>query len=173
MNKGSDLEFYEVQRFRNPWIRFSIVALTVGFLIYFGLGVYKQIICGVPWGTKPLSNFALILTGCLILTFMLGLCFFFFSLKLITMVNQYGVYVKLFPISQQKIPFENIVSCQPTTYNPIQDYGGWGVRYGKKGKAYTIYGNKGVELELADTSRLLIGSQRPEDLSRSIEDHIQ
>ena len=167
------MEFYEVQRFRNRWIRFSIAALTIGFIIYFGKGAIQQLVYGKPWGSKPLSDFALVLTGSIILLVMIALCFFFFSLKLVTVVDEQGLHIALFPLSKQLIPFQQIIKCKSTTYNPIQDYGGWGVRYGQRGKAYTIYGNRGVLLELADNGTLLVGSQRPEELYQCITQHLE
>lgn len=50
-------------------------------------------------------------------------------------------------------------------YRPILDYGGWGIRWAPgKGWAYTVRGNLGVQLELSDGKRLLVGSQSPEGL---------
>lgn len=34
------------------------------------------------------------------------------------------------------------------TYNPIAYYGGWGIRFGNKGKAYSVRGNQGLLIEL-------------------------
>ena len=55
-------------------------------------------------------------------------------------------------------------------YRPIVDHGGWGIRAGRDGeRVLTARGNRGVRLELADGTRLLIGSQRPEELAETIE----
>jgi hypothetical protein len=55
-------------------------------------------------------------------------------------------------------------------YRPIADHGGWGIRSGRDGeRALTARGNRGVRLVLADGTRLLIGSQRPEELAETIE----
>ena len=60
------------------------------------------------------------------------------------------------------------------TFRPIADYGFWGVRSGRDGtRALIARGNRGVRLELADGSFLLIGSQRPEALARAIEHAMQ
>jgi hypothetical protein len=56
------------------------------------------------------------------------------------------------------------------TYRPLADYGGWGIRMGRDGeRVFNARGNRGVRLELADGTRLLIGSQRPEALALAIE----
>jgi hypothetical protein len=59
-------------------------------------------------------------------------------------------------------------SHEAITYSPLRDYGGWGIRRGAKGKAYNVSGNHGVRLELSDGKRILIGSQRPEELSEAV-----
>jgi hypothetical protein len=63
-----------------------------------------------------------------------------------------------------------IVSWDARTYRPILEYGGWGIRYSPFGKgwAYNISGNQGVQLELMNGKRILIGSQRAEELARTI-----
>tara|TARA_B100001750_G_scaffold203907_1_gene179983 strand:+ start:4611 stop:4832 length:222 start_codon:yes stop_codon:yes gene_type:complete len=70
------------------------------------------------------------------------------------------------------LPFETIKKAAPVTYRPIRDYGGWGIRYGSKGKAYNVSGNQGVLLEFTKSKPILIGSQKPQDLSTAINTHI-
>jgi hypothetical protein len=61
-------------------------------------------------------------------------------------------------------------SIEVVTYRPIADYGFWGIRSRRDGeKALTARGNRGVRIELTDGTRLLIGSQRPEQLARALD----
>jgi hypothetical protein len=76
---------------------------------------------------------------------------------------------RFFPLTHQNITFEDITRCEVRTYNPIREFGGWGIRYRRGAKAYNVSGNRGVQLELANGKRLLIGSQRSEELARAIE----
>jgi len=94
----------------------------------------------------------------------------FASMRLVTQVRYDGVYVRYIPFHWRwvKITPERIKSVQARTYNPLLEYGGWGIRYGARGKAYTVSGNQGVELEFADGRTLLIGSRRAEELESSI-----
>ena len=76
-----------------------------------------------------------------------------------------------FHFSFRSFPFETIQSYEVITYNPIRDYGGWGIRYGLKGTAYNVKGNRGVLLEFAEGSKvkkLMIGSQVPERLFEAV-----
>ena len=54
------------------------------------------------------------------------------------------------------------------TYRPVRDYGGWGIRWGRDGKAYIIVGNEGLQLLLGDGEKILIGSQRPQELEAAL-----
>ena len=47
------------------------------------------------------------------------------------------------------------------------EYGGWGNRGFSSNKAYTVGGNRGVQLRLVDGSKVLIGSNEPELLLES------
>jgi hypothetical protein len=56
-------------------------------------------------------------------------------------------------------------------YNPIKDYGGWGIRWGsfRKGNAYNMSGNMGLQLVFKDGKKLLFGTQRSSELDQIIE----
>ncbi|MDI6783925.1 MAG: DUF6141 family protein, partial [bacterium] len=95
--------------------------------------------------------------------------FYLFSiLKLTTEVHEDGIYIRFEPFVRKKILFSEMKQYTARTYRPIREYGGWGIRYGWKGTAYNVSGNRGVQLELNNGKRILIGSQRPEELVRAI-----
>jgi len=167
MNQRSS--FSEVQRFRQTWIWVLILPISLFLIILFGYGMVKQLILGHSWGSRPLSDTALAIMGPLWILFGIGLAYLFYSMKLITEVRNDGLYIRFFPLTHQKIPFEDIRRCEVRTYSPIREFGGWGIRYGRKAKAYNVSGNQGVQLELSNGKRLLIGSGRPEELARAIE----
>ena len=66
------------------------------------------------------------------------------------------------------IPYSDIKSVQVRKYDPLGEYGGWGLRYGwtnsKKNRAYNIKGNMGLQLVLNDDMRILIGTMKPDEL---------
>lgn len=165
--------FYEVQRFRNTWVLALVLPISLFLIILFGYGMIKQLILGQPWGDRPLPDIALAIIGPLWILFGIGLVLFFYSAKLITKVREDGVYVRFFPLTHRRIPFEDIRNCEARTYSPIKEFGGWGIRYGRRGKAYNVSGNRGVQLELSDGKRFLIGSGRPEELAQAIESQIK
>ncbi len=78
--------------------------------------------------------------------------------------------IRWIPFGRKIVPLVDIGSCEPRTYRPLREYGGWGVRWaGKRGTAWNAHGNRGAQLVLCDGKRLLIGSQRAEELAAAIE----
>lgn len=94
------------------------------------------------------------------------LMFLFWTMR--TEVRSDSVYIRFRPV-KRRIPLEDIKSVEARTYSPIREYGGWGFRYGRSGKAYNVSGNRGVQLELKSGERILIGSQKAEDLAAAIQ----
>jgi len=96
----------------------------------------------------------------------------FFLLKLETEVRSDGLYVRYFPfhIRFKRFAADELSEYYARKYKPIREYGGWGIRCGLfgKGKAYNTSGNKGVQLVFKNGKRLLIGSQKAEELENAI-----
>jgi hypothetical protein len=170
---GRTEQFHEVQLFRKTWVLFLVLPISLFLIVLFGYGMIKQLVLGQPWGGKPLSDTALAIIGPLWILFGVGLAYLFYSSKLITEVREDGLYVRFFPLTHQRIPFGEIEDCEVRTYSPIREFGGWGIRYGRRGKAYNVSGNRGVQLQLSNGKRLLIGSQRPEELAQVIRDKMK
>lgn len=90
--------------------------------------------------------------------------------RLTTEVREEGLFIRYRPFHrrEKQIPLENMVKVEAVTYRPILEYGGWGIRSGWSGKAYNARGNRGARIEYAAGQRLLIGSQRAEELAGAI-----
>jgi len=91
--------------------------------------------------------------------------------RLVVEVRGDGLWVKFSPFhrSSKRIPLERALSVASVTYRPILRYGGWGIRWTWKGKAYNVSGNRGVRIDFDSGRHLLLGSQRPDELARAIE----
>lgn len=87
--------------------------------------------------------------------------------RLDTQITTAGINVRYFPFHLQYkyFPKKTIGLAYVRTYEPILEYGGWGLRLGLfgKGTAYNIAGNKGIQLVFTDGSKLLIGTQKPDE----------
>ncbi len=91
-----------------------------------------------------------------------------------TQVTSHGLSVRFRPFHRKwrVFEFESILEAEALTYSPLKDFGGWGIRYGKKGKAYSVSGNEGVLLKLKNGKSVLIGSKKHEELGRAIKQRI-
>ncbi|AKB57240.1 hypothetical protein MSBR2_0724 [Methanosarcina barkeri 227] len=163
---NSQVLFREVQKISQIWV-WLIIAIPVVFSWY---GAYQQLLLGKPFGNNPAPDWMMFL---LLLVFGVLFPVFFYYIKLVTEVRNDGIYVRFYPFhrSFKRFPFESIQNYKALTYNPIRDYGGWGIRYGLKGNAYNMAGNRGVLLEFTDGNKmkkLMIGSQIPEKLAEAI-----
>ncbi|MCL6449381.1 MAG: DUF6141 family protein [Armatimonadetes bacterium] len=169
----SDVIYREVQQFRQTWLWIALFPFSLLLASLFGYGMIKQLVLGVPWGDRPMSDTELAISGPLTLLIAIGVPFLLYITKLITVVDPEGIQIRYFPLLRRTIPFENLKNYRVRTYDAISEHWGWGIRWNKNGWAYTVSGNRGVELELADGRRLLIGSQQPEILVQAIETAIK
>ncbi|HLO44918.1 MAG TPA: hypothetical protein VK175_11350 [Leadbetterella sp.] len=150
--------FKETQRFTQWWIWLPLL-LLVSYAFY---GISKQLLTGVTFGEHPLSNLGVMGLGLLLLV-VLAL---FWYMRLETIITENGVYVQLFPFHLRKryIAWERVQQCYVRQYKPLREFGGWGIRYGFAGKAYNVAGNEGLQLVYGSNEKLLIGTQKSEEL---------
>ena len=162
---NNEILFSETQRFKQWWLWILLIAINA-LMIY---GVLTQVIYGHTFGDKPADNTQLLIgTGISLL-----ITFFVLSFRLGTQIKNDGIYVRLFPLqfSYRFFPFNSLSKCYVRKYNPISEYGGWGLRIGLfgNGRAYNISGDEGLQLVFIDNRKLLIGTQKAEELSEIIE----
>lgn len=157
--------FREVQRFRQPWL-WAGQAVTAGVV---GWLIVQQVVLGHPQGNRPAPDALLLVIG----GFCALLFLWFWSLRLVTEVNDEFVVAQFIPMWRPKrIALADIVRAEAVTYSPILDYGGWGIRLGRKGWAYNVSGNRGVRIDYGDGKTFLVGSQRAEELAQAIQAHM-
>lgn len=122
---------------------------------------YEQIIRNNPQGTQPIPDWA---AWALSLVFGLGFPALGFLLRLVTELHPEELRMRVFPFRATSIPLNQVVEAEVRAYSARREFGGWGVRTGRGGKAYSAYGDKGVQLWLQGDERILIGSQRAQEL---------
>ncbi|MEA3274042.1 MAG: hypothetical protein U9Q81_01820 [Pseudomonadota bacterium] len=169
MNKKGAF-FKEEQRFTQWWLWLILVPIIVGAVIFMVASTYQQLILGEPFGDRPMSNLGLVVANLFTLLVGVGLPVAILTTKLAVFVERTQLRVKFSYLANKRVPVSEIASFRVVNYSPIREYGGWGVRYSLKGKrwAYNVKGNIGVEIDLADGRKWLIGSQRPEELAEAI-----
>ena len=94
------------------------------------------------------------------------------ALRMLTLVTPTELRVSFGFLSTYRrvVPADAITGVEVVQYHPIRDYGGWGLRFGRDGeRIFNARGDRGVRLHLRDGSRLLIGSQTPDELAMAID----
>ena len=97
----------------------------------------------------------------------LGVLLLVSRLTLRTRVTDEGLKVRLAVLSKT-YRWEDIASAEVRTYNPILEYGGWGLRLFVGGWAWNVHGDEGVQLVLTSGTRVLVGSQEAPALAAQI-----
>lgn len=147
--------FTEKQQFRQWWIWLLHLGL-IGFILF-------KVIVEKDFGNSSKQTI-IIPIAILFISLIL-----FWIMKLETIIFADRIEIKFFPFRIHKTyKFQDIEKMEVIKYNPIMDYGGWGIRLG----AYNVSGNKGLKIyhinKNAFKSSILIGTQKPEELSKII-----
>jgi hypothetical protein len=162
----SEPAFHEVQALRQ-WHARLFMALPPAALLFITI---RQVVFHHPWGSKPLSNGGLIFLSVLLV----AVYFRLVTVRLVTDVGDSELCVGLRGLwRRRRVPLSIVRAVEPVRYDPAREYGGYGIRSGPRGLAYIAYGNSAVQLELKDGSKLLIGSQHPQELAQHIRQGIQ
>lgn len=150
--------FTETQRFTQWWLWIISIGIS-GLHVY---GLYQQFYLGKPFGDNPASNEMLLVFSCIPVLLIL----FFVVLRLDTRVDADGVHYRFFPfqIKYKLKRWDELEKVYVREYKPIYEYGGWGIRGWGKDKARNVSGNVGLQLEFKNGDKLLIGTQKGEEM---------
>ena len=147
--------FEEHQRFSQWWLWLFLGALGV-FALY---GFYQQIILGKPFGSKPMSDWGLIV----FLVFTAAFISMFYFMTLSTKITEKTIHIRFFPFVNKTIPWNDVEKAEVVRYGFV---GGWGIRLGTQyGTAYNMSGNIGLAIQLKSGVKYLLGTQKEEEVS--------
>jgi amino acid transporter len=151
--------FAEKQKIIQWWIWL----LIVGFNFVFYWMMYMQLVLGKQVGDSPISDLGVVL----IYIPMLLITILFFYFKLETRIEKEGIYVRFFPfhIRFRFYPWESIEKVYTRTYKPMKEYGGWGIKGSSSNRTFNFSGKEGLQLELKNGNKLLIGTQKIAELN--------
>ena len=150
--------FKEEQRFRQVWL---MVLLGFSLLVPVGLIIKEYIKDNTSMTTNEFLGSLIGIIASVLLIFIF---------KLSTRIDEKGIHYQFFPFhfSMKTLLWSEITKAEVRTYDPIGEYGGWGLRYSfnkKKGNAVNVSGNIGIQLTLKNGKKLLIGTQKKEAVS--------
>ncbi len=146
--------FEEVQHFDQIWL-WAIMGIQLLIVMI------PLILTGQEWWSIIVAFLAVVLGMAL-----LG------SLSLRTRMDEEGVHfkMKLFHWRERTIPWDEIEQIHVREYSPVREYGGWGIKYGRSGWAYNVRGSHGIQILKKNGKRILIGTQRPEEVADYLAD---
>ena len=154
--------YREEQRFRQWWVWI----LVVGPAALAWWPFVQQILRGENVGQNPAPDWMVWVIWLLI---GVGLPLLFGLVALVLQVTADQVLVNYRPFKRRAIPLGEIAQVEVRTYNAVKEYGGWGIKgWSKDNVAYNVSGNRGVELTLRSGSRVMLGSQRADELAAAI-----
>jgi len=157
--------YREEQRF-NLWLRW-LVYVSMGLSVVISVFALQK----DPAGADLMASWEIVLGVLAGIGVPIAITAMFLLLKLETEVRTDGLYVRYFPfhIHFKRFGREDLSEYYARRYKPIMEYGGWGIRYSlRNGKAYNVSGNRGVQLVLGNGKKLLIGSQKADELAAAI-----
>jgi hypothetical protein len=119
----------ETQRMNQKWLWLLLILIQI-------LLIYKFIIDYIEKSIFQIIPIIIVSITCL----------FIYSIKLKYVINSENILISFFPFlsNSKKIEFKEIRKISIIKYNPLKDYGGWGLRYANNKTAYTTKGNKGI-----------------------------
>ncbi len=155
--------FKEEQRFTQTWLivlMFSTTLVPIGIII----NEFTK-----ENSTMKIEELFLVMSIMIIAI----LPIFFF--KLYTRIDEKGIHYRFFPfhLKYKLILWKEISSCYIRKYDALTEYGGWGFKGGalwKKanGKAINVSGDIGIQMELSNGKKLLIGTQKESEANQVI-----
>lgn len=156
--------FQEEQKFRQPWI-WVIVSISALVWLYAVLSSY--------YFDKQEGN-----TNSDLIVLIIGIVpviiiYLFFKVKLTTIVDNSGIHYRFAPFQTKSriISPGDIDNYTIRKYKPLVEYGGWGIRIGRgrRGTAYNVSGNIGMQFEFNNGKKFLLGTQEPKTFKRAVD----
>ena len=151
------IHFEEQQPFRkNSIIWVGIVGMVPPLII--------EVSKSVKQGSGSFEDIALII-------FIEALVFtLLFTSRLETKLDEHGISYRLFPfqLKTRFVSWAEISSAQVRKYDPLGEYWGWGIKGTRKNRAINIAGDVGLQLELKNGRKLLIGTLQKEKMEEVV-----
>lgn len=144
--------FQEKQRFNQWWLWALLIISSVAPVII----LYKEF-------TSSTSTSGSL--SALIILFLVTVLFVVLKMK--TTITQKSIQLVYFPFVWKTINIDDIASMEVINYGFV---GGWGIRlWTSYGTVYNVRGNKGLHIKLKNGKQLVIGTQKPKELEKVVE----
>lgn len=154
--------FKEEQRVTSKWIWLLVSCLTA---VYF-YSLVELIFFDNKTINNPEQDWIFIFFGIIPLILFLLLI----KVKLVVVLDDEGCKFRFYPfhLKERVIRWEEIKKIHLRKYNPIFEYGGWGIRVlpFSKNIAFNIKGNYGIQIELKNEKKILLGTSESVEIEK-------
>lgn len=158
------LYFQEIQQFRQSWLWVILIGLDllmVALILWFSV-----------FEPGELDVAAITILGITSLL-MIAMSIAFFHVGLVTEIRNDGIFYRFKPFQRKfkTIRMDELQSVDVKKYNPVMEYGGWGIRIGRKkrGSAYNVSGNIGILFIYTSGKKILLGTHKPESVRKALQ----
>jgi len=157
--------FTEQQKFRQIWFwMLLIVALSLPMINF----LVEQVKTGNHLENYSIRNTGFISDLILLIVLPISVIILFSVMRVETVITTEGVRVKFFPLhlSFREYKWERISKIYIREYSSLIDFGGWGIRFNfvTNTVVYNMCGNQGLQLELKNGKKILVGTQKKNEL---------
>lgn len=99
-----------------------------------------------------------------------AICILFYVLKLETNITKEEIRLRYFPFLKKTFKWNDIATAEIMQYGFV----GYGIRFSLNyGTVYNVKGNKGLFITLKNGKKYLIGTQKPEEMKKTIHNLLQ
>jgi len=157
--------FEESQKFTQTWIMILVVISLL----------FPMILLINEWGNNSdyslSANLDLFLALIIVIISISPLLLF----KLTTRIDEQGIKYQFYPfhLKLKVISWDELSDAYIRKYDAVSEYGGWGLKGGfffkKKGIAYNVSGNIGIQLMLKSGKKILIGTKQKEKVQQVLD----
>jgi hypothetical protein len=166
LEPSDDVIFYEEQR---PWWGFVAVGYFVAYLAgaFVLYAILQRFIFHKPLVAESLAAEMFFLALAALVMAVGGVVA---TARLIIEVRPGGLYVRFVPIHLrlEKIELDQVTNFGPGKFWPLLDFPRWGIHLMGPSKSYTVRGNRYVYINYVGGKSVLLGTQRPEELTEAI-----
>lgn len=98
-----------------------------------------------------------------------------FNIKLETRIDDQGISFRYLPFIRKwrKYTKDQLKSWEVSGYQPLMDYGGWGIKGNKTTKAYSVLGSDGLLLDVGEKKKIRIGTMKAKELQAFMENWME
>ena len=161
MSRSEPVLFTETQPLRLWRVR-AVLAIPPGVLLFI---CCRQILWHKPWSAPAVANSDLIFLTVVACAVYLRLI----TVRLVTKLRAREIEIRLKGLWQRRrIRLEEVRSLEVANYDPVERFGGYGVRTTRRGTAFLAGGKGAAELVMENGQHFVIGSGDPAELVRRI-----